>query len=233
MRKTTRIRLESLREKPPEELEELSQLDLTSTDWKTRYDAVERLGSLLARHGGSLVHSSQMLSALDSLCRAVTDQNLKVSLHALKAFAKVAPVLGKGMELYMNLPVLALAQALGASNSGIVAAAETAMRSLSENTDNCLLFQHVSQAVEGALPKSKGFLLALLTQLLPTVRRRPALLHKSAVPLAYRLLEETKGDLRRAAEEFVRSLQALTDLNGSVPLEKRERLEAVLNGSYL
>lgn len=228
LRKTTRIRLESLKEKPAE-LEELNHIDLTSTDWKKRYENVERLSSLLMQHGSSLAHSSQLLPAVDSLCRAVTDQNLKVSLHALRAFTKVAPQMAKGLEVHLNLIVNALAVVLGASHSGIVAEAERALSTLKGNTDSCLLFQHVSQVLEGALPKSKGYLLGLLTQLLPSVRRRPALIAKQAIPLAYRLLEDSKGEMRRISEEYVRTLHEITDLFANVPPEKRTRLEVLVN----
>jgi hypothetical protein len=140
--------------------------------------------------------------------------------------------MSKGFELHLTLPVGALALVLGASHSGIVAAAETAMEVLRTHTDGCLLFQNIAQVLETALPKSKGHLLSVLTQLLPQVIRRPGLLTKSAVPLAYRLLD-SKGELRRPAEEYVRALQDFTDLYSNVPPEKRERLETVLSEASL
>ena len=148
------------------------------------------------------------------------------------------PMFKNGMESVLGVLVPALIANLAASKQEVRTATQELFDTLLAcSPDSAVLIPHLSCGVSNhANPKVKVILLQLLADLVGSVYpTKPSLVVKHVLPLAFKLLDEKKGELRTVNTRLMQSLfkamgNALWESSNSFNLSKQEqtRLHEIL-----
>lgn len=180
---------------------------LGSRDWKERLDSLRSLEwlspQLVAAPEGTMMQLSDCLAA------RLGDGNSKVLLQALETFCRVTPVLGDRMAADMHSLLPALASNLNATAERQRGLAAAALDGLVACLDPGLLLQPLAQqlAAGGSSQRSRALLAERLAQVAVAAHAsQPAAVAKHAVPVAYALLADARGDVKASAAQLALGL---------------------------
>jgi hypothetical protein len=205
---------------------------MSSPEWKIRYNSIGALQDLTIEHSEALKSSTKLLNVLDTFCKGLSDQNLKVHIHTLNAFIKTIPVLGRSIEPHLSLVINSLLPGLGSANSSIREMARDVTHSIVQICESSSVLVPLTSVFSNANTRSKVSILALIIDLTPKVyEKKPNLVIKHVIPLAYKLAEDSKIEVR---EENTRLINKLYQIMGSglfehLPAGKVQKILEVLN----
>lgn len=216
------------------ELENISKfsLEMNSPEWKIRYSSIGSLEDLIIENSRLLKTSSKLLSVVDILCKGLNDQNLKVHIHTLNAMIKIIPVLGKAIEPHIAIIISALLPGLGSANSSIREIAKDVANCIVHNCDECFVLVPLIASMNTTNARSKATMLALITEIIPTVYdKKPVLITKNIIPLLGKLLEDSKANVREECHRLVVMLYSVMNAEffEFIPTGKTQKILDILN----
>ena len=210
---------------------------MRSNEWKERQTATQKLVELALKVATKLPTSGKMVSVFDRLSERLSDGNQKVNVTALEGCDKCIAAFGDKLEGALPVLVPALAGNL-ARTPKLVALAKTALDTLARAVDPRLLCQpFVQQAEHGSNVRIKSFMMAKLVEITPKLFdcNKAVLLSKHVIPLALRLLDENKGEIKAINNNLLlilysamggKFIEQVSHLNE----EDMEKLNVALNG---
>ena len=216
------------------ELSELNKLSETimSNDWKNRYDALGSLLNIVNEQSVALQKSSSMIKVIDILSTCLNDKNLKVQIHGLSTFLKIIPVLNRSLEPHLGIICSSVLSGLGSSNSSIRDMAGDVIKQLTKHCGAVALLPSLAQEIPNSNYRSKPTLVSSICELVPYVQaKRPSLVHKHVVTLAYKLLGDLKAQHNPEVAKLVLKLYEVVGagLLENAPASKLEAIMDILN----
>lgn len=169
---------------------------LEAADWKDRVDGCADVAAALRRDRGLAAAFAVPLA--DALAARMADANAKVAVAALSTADMFLPALrGEAFDRVAPLVLPAVATALASTSRPVGEAARGTLDRLVHAADPSALVQPLVTLVRHGAPKLRGLLLEQLAVSLPEVHaRRPTLLPRIVLPLAFELLDDAKPDIR-------------------------------------
>ena len=153
-------------------------------------------------------------------------------MHALSSLKQMIPRFGSGMEGVLGVLLPALIANLATSKADVRAITLDILDDLLIHVDPAALVPHIASAVANhPNPKVKVVLLHLLADLVGSVyASRASVVVKHVLPLAFKLLDEKKGELRSSNTKLLQSLfkvmgNALWENSNSFNLSKQEQTQ--------
>ena len=193
----------------PHELEAIQtfQTEILSTEWKVRYETISGLQDLVSKTARFLKTSNKLLTVLDIFSKGLSDSNLKVHIHTLNSLVKIIPELNRSLEPHLGILFTNLILGLGSANSSIREIAKSVCSSLVENCEASTILISITSCIPASHTRAKLTLVSILCDLIsPVYEKKPALISKNVVPVAVRLVEDTKMDVKELAVKLVKKL---------------------------
>jgi HEAT repeat protein len=220
----------------PAELDQLQkfQTEMLSTEWKQRYETISELQDLVIRHARHLKTSNKLLTAIDLFCKGMSDSNLKVHIHSLNALGKIVPELNKAIEPHLNIIFAALGPGLGSANSAIREIAKSLALAIHEHCEAAAVMMAAVAAVPAANVRGKITLVFIVCETAEKVyEKKPQLVVKNVVPVAVKMADDNKADVKECAARMIRKLyHIMADaFFDAVPAGKTQKVLEILNES--
>ncbi|KAF5833407.1 hypothetical protein DUNSADRAFT_10276 [Dunaliella salina] len=169
---------------------------------------------------------AQLVELLDSMTARISEGNAKVAIQALETVGALFHCLRGRCNVGLNTLIPALAATLGSSNDKIRNVGVKATDALVESVDPALLIQNFAHCASHSSVRGRPLLVERLQVLARALwPARPTLVLKHALPAAFSLLNDTKGDGRAAANTL---LMGLARLMGPQLQEHASGLQPVL-----
>lgn len=158
-------------------------------------------------------------------------------MHALASLKQLIPQFSNSLESVLGVLVPALMMNLAATKAEPRGLAQEALDELSIHVDPSSLLPHFSSGfVSHANPKVKVVLLQFMANFAGSVySSKPSVVTKHVLPIAFKLLDEKKGELRTVNTRLLQSLfkamgNALWENSNSFNLSKQDqtRLHEIL-----
>lgn len=158
-------------------------------------------------------------------------------MFALSSLKQIMPQFRNGLESVLGVLIPALITNLAANKQEVRTATQELFDILLSSTDSSTLIPHLSCGVSAhANPKVKVVLLQSLADLVgPVYATKPYVVVKHVLPLAFKLLDEKRGELRTVNTRLLQALfkamgNALWENANSLNLSKQEqtRLHEIL-----
>uniref|UniRef100_A0A8C7BF64 TOG array regulator of axonemal microtubules 2 n=1 Tax=Neovison vison TaxID=452646 RepID=A0A8C7BF64_NEOVI len=223
-----------------EKLRELTRL-LEAKEYQSRMEGVGRLLEL-CKATPELI-TANLVQVFDAFTPRLQDSNKKVNQWALESLAKMIPLLKESLHPMLLSIIVAVADNLNSKNSGIYAAAVTALDAMIENLDNlCLL-----QTFAGRVRFLSGRAVLDVTELASVYPQKPQAVERHVLPVLWCFLSNMTrnsvlpghgGNVRTVAHRLSRSLQEqmgsrLQDLAAGQPQPVLETLQGLLDTATL
>ncbi len=197
---------------------------LGAKDFRERVEAlrsVEGVAGALAGAPDSLV-----IQLLDAVVERLGDANVKVSMQALDLVSTLAGSLRGRLSLGLNTMVPALAAALGSTSDKVRSVAIAATDALINTLEPAMLIQHFSHCVSnGNIQRGKPLLVEKLVAIVHSLYgSKPQLVVRYAVPAAFALLNDGRGEGKAAANAL---LTALARCMGTALIDQAATLNTV------
>ena len=238
-KQTTKAKKTLVSAPEPAEFEKIPILTSTlgsSTNWKERVDIIETLMNICVTQSEALKSSTKFIVVADSISKALNDTNIKVSIKCVEALEKFVPLFKTNIEQNI-LPLLtALVNNLSSTNVTLKNKADILIDLLVDTVENSCLIQHFSHFSLFGSPRAKPIIIAhlcgILTNLtildiIPEVyKAKPALIIKHVYPAAFKLLDDTKNEMKSAVNKLIQTLYgcAGSSLLEAVPQNKIQRV---------
>ncbi|XP_003787612.2 TOG array regulator of axonemal microtubules protein 2 [Otolemur garnettii] len=175
-----------------EQLRELTRL-LEAKDCRSRMEGVGRL--LEHCRAKPQLISSHLVQVFDAFTPRLQDSNKKVNQWALEAFAKMIPLLKEGLQPMLLSIITAVADNLNSKNSGIRAAAVTALDVMIESLDNLCLLQAFAGRVRFLNGRAVLDVTERLSVLVASVYpRKPQAVERHVLPVLWYFLNNRLGN---------------------------------------
>ena len=218
----------------PSELEILTkyQSDMLSPEWKQRYETISSLQELTARHSKYLKASNKLITVIDLFCKGLSDSNLKVHIHSLNALNKIIPELSKSIEPHLTVLFASLVPGLGSANSSIREIAKNVSFCIYEHCEASAVMLSATSVILSANPRAKIALVSIICDTAEKVfDKKPNLLAKNVVPLAVKLVENSKADVKDCAVKLVKKLYIIMAdaFFDAIPSGKSQKVLEILN----
>nr|KAF6430429.1 TOG array regulator of axonemal microtubules 2 [Molossus molossus] len=175
-----------------EQLRELARL-LEAKDPPARMEGVRQL--LEHCKARPELIAANLAQVFDAFTPRLQDSNRKVNQWALEAFTKMVPLLGESLRPMLLSLIIAIADNLNSKNSGVYAAAVSALDAVIESLDNlCLL-----QAFAGRVRFLSGRALLDVTDRLSVLvaavyPRKPQAVERHVLPVLWYFLDNMTGN---------------------------------------
>jgi len=184
--------------------------NLRSSDWLLRMEGVSALSALVQRQGEQLCRSGRLLATFDALTQQFSYANAKVNVAALQSTLQMVPVLKDHMHTLTATFVPSLAACLASSNMQVRNATPPVLDALVEHVDAAALLPTFANCALYAVPKARSGMIERLASLAAaTHASKPNLVLKHALPVAFKLLDDNRTDLRAATAALVNTLHGL------------------------
>uniref|UniRef100_A0A7S3QX62 TOG domain-containing protein n=1 Tax=Dunaliella tertiolecta TaxID=3047 RepID=A0A7S3QX62_DUNTE len=199
---------------------------LGARDFRERIEVLKSLEAMAQQQCLAAAPEAQLVELLDSMTARISEGNAKVAIQALETLGALFHCLRGRCSVGLNTLIPALAATLGSSNDKIRNVGVKATDALVEAVDPVLLIQNFAHCASHSSLRGRPLLverlLVLARALWPV---RPTLVLKHALPAAFSLLNDTKGDGRTAANTL---LMGLARFMGPQLLEHAVGLQPVL-----
>lgn len=210
----------------PEELLKMSE-DMGHTEWKVRYEIVGKVSEFL-----SDFNSEVLILGLGILAKGMTDQNLKVQIHSLNCLIKIVPSLRNSLVPHLSIIISSLVPGLGSGNSSIREIAKEASNTLLSHCEHHAIILPLSFEIHNGNPRAKIAIIGLIIDAIhKTNKKRPGILAKHILPLAYKMMDEGKEEIRTENKRLLKKLFEILDneVISNASVEKAQRIIEVLN----
>lgn len=212
--KASAIREEQADEQHDSTLQRIDDLmrDASGSDFRAKQDAFESLADVML--GDFKGCQARLPLLVDTFVAGFKDNNQKAALAAVQGFSKLVGPYAHPFEHNSGVLIPAVGGALAHSSLPVRAAATAVLDSLVTSLDPPAIAAPLAQAVDFGNQRSKAALVERMKALVgPLHDRKPQILLKTVVPLAARLLDEHKADIKAATTELVKELYAHLDQN--------------------
>uniref|UniRef100_A0A8C7BCS6 TOG array regulator of axonemal microtubules 2 n=1 Tax=Neovison vison TaxID=452646 RepID=A0A8C7BCS6_NEOVI len=228
-----------------EKLRELTRL-LEAKEYQSRMEGVGRLLEL-CKATPELI-TANLVQVFDAFTPRLQDSNKKVNQWALESLAKMIPLLKESLHPMLLSIIVAVADNLNSKNSGIYAAAVTALDAMIENLDNLCLLQTFAGRVRFLSGRAVLDVTERLSALVASVYpQKPQAVERHVLPVLWCFLSNMTrnsvlpghgGNVRTVAHRLSRSLQEqmgsrLQDLAAGQPQPVLETLQGLLDTATL
>ncbi|XP_022347256.1 TOG array regulator of axonemal microtubules protein 2 isoform X2 [Enhydra lutris kenyoni] len=228
-----------------EKLRELTRL-LEAKEYQSRMEGVGRL----LQHCKTTPEliTANLVQVFDAFTPRLQDSNKKVNQWALESLAKMIPLLKKSLHPMLLSIIVAVADNLNSKNSGIYAAAVTALDAMIENLDNLCLLQAFAGRVRFLSGRAVLDVTERLSALVASVYpQKPQAVERHVLPVLWCFLSNMTrnsvlpghgGNVRTVAHRLSRSLQEqmgsrLQDVAAGQPQPVLEMLQGLLDAASL
>ncbi|XP_045835405.1 TOG array regulator of axonemal microtubules protein 2 [Meles meles] len=226
-----------------EKLRELTRL-LEAKEYQSRMEGV---GKLLehCKATPELI-TANLVQVFDAFTPRLQDSNKKVNQWALESLAKMIPLLKESLHPMLLSIIVAVADNLNSKNSGIYAAAVTALDAMIENLDNLCLLQAFAGRVRFLSGRAVLDVTERLSALVASVYpQKPQAVERHVLPVLWCFLSNMTrnsvlpghgGNVRTVAQRLSRSLQEqmgsrLQDLATGQPQPVLATLQGLLDAA--
>ncbi|XP_062934758.1 TOG array regulator of axonemal microtubules protein 2 [Cynocephalus volans] len=175
-----------------EQLRALTRL-LEAKEYQSRMEGVGRL----LEHCSTKpeVIAANLVQVFDAFTPRLQDSNKKVNQWALESLANMIPLLKDSLQPMLLSIVVAVADNLNSRNSGIYAAAVTALDTMIESLDNLCLLQAFAGRVRFLSGRAVLDVTERLAVLVASVYpRKPAAVERHVLPILWYFLSSTIGN---------------------------------------
>ena len=218
----------------PTEFENIPTLTGTisnSNDWRSRVDAINSLENIGKKYTEALSYSGKFILVLDSFVKALNDINIKVSLKAVSALEQFVPLFKTNLEQNAHLVLESLATNLCSTNVALKNKSDVLIDLLVETLEATTLIQPFVHVILYGNLRAKPIMIQHLCDILPDIhRQRPSMIARHVYPGTFKLLDDSKMEMKSAVNKLIQTLYGLTgkDLIESAPQNKVPRiLEAI------
>eukprot|EP00803_Ostreobium_quekettii_P000181 evm.model.scf_708.2 EVM.evm.TU.scf_708.2 scf_708:36024-41849(+) len=183
---------------------------MVSKDWRQRMTGLRAVAAAVETVPGE--SDAVVIPLMDTITQRLSDGNSKVIVVALETLKTLFSCAADDVSFHMNILVPALSNSLGSTSDKIRACTEEVIDQLVEVVDHILLIQNFSHCAANGHPKGRVLLLDKLQGIVTNVYpRKPQLVIKHTLPVAFKLMAESKADVRAAN---LKLLVALAELMG-------------------
>ncbi|KAI5770922.1 TOGARAM2 [Gulo gulo luscus] len=226
-----------------EKLRELTRL-LEAKEYQSRMEGVGRL--LEHCKATPELITANLVQVFDAFTPRLQDSNKKVNQWALESLAKMIPLLKESLHPMLLSIIVAVADNLNSKNSGIYAAAVTALDAMIENLDNLCLLQAFAGRVRFLSGRAVLDVTERLSALVASVYpQKPQAVERHVLPVLWCFLSNMTrnsvlpghgGNVRTVAQRLSRSLQEqmgsrLLDLASGQPQPVLATLQGLLDAA--
>lgn len=224
-----------------EQLRELTRL-LEAKEYQSRMEGVARL--LEHCKAKPELITTNLVQVFDAFTPRLQDANKKVNQWALESLAKMIPLLRESLHPMLLSIIIAVADNLNSKNSGIYAAAVTALDAMIESLDNLCLLQAFAGRVHFLSGQAVLDVTDRLSVLVASVYpRKPQAVERHVLPVLWYFLNNMigsgilpghGGNIRPAVCRLSRRLQEqmgsrLQDLAAGQPKQVLKTLQELLD----
>ncbi|XP_058407504.1 TOG array regulator of axonemal microtubules protein 2-like [Diceros bicornis minor] len=228
-----------------EQLRELTRL-LEAKEYQSRMEGVGRLLDY-CKAKPKLI-TTNLVQVFDAFTPRLQDSNKKVNQWALESLSKMIPLLKESLQPMLLSIIIAVADNLNSKNSGIYAAAATALDAMIESLDNLCLLQAFAGRVRFLSGRAVLDITERLSVLVASVYpRKPQAVERHVLPVLWYFLNTMigngvlpghGGNVRTAVRQLSRSLQEqmgsqLQDLAAAQPKKVLQTLQELFNTESL
>ncbi|KAK1333184.1 hypothetical protein QTO34_006721 [Cnephaeus nilssonii] len=223
-----------------EQLRELTRL-LEAKDHQSRMEGVGRL--LEHCQAKPELITANLVQVFDAFTPRLQDSNKKVNQWALESLTKMIPLLGESLRPMLLSIIVAVADNLNSKNSGIYAAALSALDAMIESLDDLCLLQTFAGRVRFLSGRAVLDVTDRLSELVASVYpRKPQAVERHVLPVLWYFLTNMigsgvlpgrGGSVRAVACRLARCLQQhlgsrLQDLAAGQPAHVLQTLQELL-----
>eukprot|EP01137_Pigoraptor_chileana_P022734 Opistho-2@7127 len=195
--------------------------NLASNDFRQRMDALIAVTDIIERYPSEIA-ATQLTRVFDAFVPRLTDVNSKVNVFALQCFLRIVPTMRELVDGVLNAVIPALGANLSSANPVIRGLAGEVLDALNEYAGHGNLVQSLAQVAHHSNTRVKPALVEKLADLIGAIHsKRPNLIVKYVLPLAFDLMNEQKGDIKVSGS---RLLQELYNTMGPAIYEHASRL---------
>ncbi|XP_072623511.1 TOG array regulator of axonemal microtubules protein 2 isoform X2 [Vulpes vulpes] len=222
------------------QLRELMRL-LEAKEYQSRMEGVGRL--LEHCKARPELITANLVQVFDAFTPRLQDSNKKVNQWALESLAKMIPLLKESLHPMLLSIIIAVADNLNSKNSGIYAAAVTALDAMIESLDNLCLLQAFAGRVRFLSGRAVLDITERLSVLVASVYpQKPQAVERHVLPVLWCLLDNMigngvlpgrGGNVRTVVRQLSRSLREhmgsrLQDLAAGQPQQVLKTLQELL-----
>ncbi|XP_045665108.1 TOG array regulator of axonemal microtubules protein 2 [Ursus americanus] len=226
-----------------ERLRDLTRL-LEAKEYQSRMEGVGRL--LEHCKAKPELITANLVQVFDAFTPRLQDSNKKVNQWALESLAKMIPLLKESLHPMLLSIIVAVADNLNSKNSGIYAAAVTALDAMIENLDKLCLLQAFAGRVRFLSGRAVLDVVERLSALVASVYpQKPQAVERHVLPVLWGFLSSVSGNgvlpglsgnVRTVVRRLSRSLQEqmgsrLQDLATGQPQQVLRTLQELLDAA--
>lgn len=210
---------------------------ISSKDWRDRITGLKSMAGASSAVPG--IADSLLMNLIDQITHRLSDGNSKVIVAALETLKVLFSRAGDRLLLGLNTVIPALASNLGSTSEKIRYSAAEVLDKLLEVADHVLLIQNFSHCIGHGNLRGKAVLLEKLLEIVINVYpRKPQLVVKHTLPVAFAMMNESRADVRAANVKLIVALGRLMGVQilgyaGNLSLASRERLREILRDHQL
>jgi len=181
---------------------------MASKDWRQRMTGLRAVAAAAETVPGE--SDAVVIPLMDTITQRLSDGNSKVIVVALEALKTLFGCAADDLSFHINILVPALSNSLGSTSDKIRACTEEVIDQLMEALDHVLLIQNFSHSAANGHPKGRVVLLDKLQKIVASVYpRKPQLVIKHTLPVAFKLMAESKADVRAVNMKLLVTLAEL------------------------
>ncbi|CAK68513.1 unnamed protein product (macronuclear) [Paramecium tetraurelia] len=176
-------------------------------DWKQKKDAIDWLCNFAKKEAQALNGHKYSNKFLDLLCKLIDDGNKNIALYTCEQFIQlVEPLKLPIQNNYVNI-WNGVFKAVSSTNNQVRQSAESLFHELMIHIDIQYSLPQIQHLILYGPAKSKGIAITMLANFVQQFYdERPQLVVKHLVPLAKKLQEEQKPDIKIASQKLFQAL---------------------------
>lgn len=230
-RSTNRLRISDNFERDLSVINEINSA-LMNEDWKIRFKTIEKISAGILEDVEANQNNNKILSLIDALCRAITDQNSKVSMQSLATLKELVPKLKWALKPNLGLLISSVVVTLGSSSLALRNASKDICEVVMENCEPVYIIGPFISAVNVANPRAKTVLINCVNGVIEDAyQKKPNLVKKYAVPLMYRIVDDPNPEVKEQAERFIFKVKELLgeDFLKNAPEKKIDKIRRIID----
>ncbi|CAD8204105.1 unnamed protein product [Paramecium pentaurelia] len=176
-------------------------------DWKQKKEAIDWLCNFVKKEAQALNGHKYSNKFLDLLCKLIDDGNKNIALYTCEQFIQlVEPLKFPIQNNYVNV-WNGVFKVVSSTNNSVRQSAESLFHELMINIDIQYSLPQIQHLILYGPAKSKGIAITMLANFVQQFYdERPQLVVKYLVPLAKKLQEEQKPDIKIASQKLFQAL---------------------------
>ncbi|CAK64536.1 unnamed protein product (macronuclear) [Paramecium tetraurelia] len=176
-------------------------------DWKQKKEAIDWLCTFAKKEAQALNGHKYSNKFLDLLCKLIDDGNKNIALYTCEQFIQLVEPLKLPLQNnYVNI-WNGVFKVVSSTNNSVRQSAESLFHELMIHIDIQYSLPQIQHLILYGPAKSKGIAITMLANFVQQFYdERPQLVVKHLVPLAKKLQEEQKPDIKIASQKLFQAL---------------------------